>query len=44
MIDQSADNDLLDQSLFPKKLIEYKLDEASIEWIQLYVPWRKKTI
>ena len=44
MIDQSAAYDLLDHFLFPKKLKEYKFDEASIEWIRSYLGDRKQCV
>ena len=42
MIDQSAMYNLLDHYSFPKKLREYKFDEASIEWIQSYLGDRQQ--
>ena len=44
MIDQSAAYDLFDHFLFPKKLKEYNFDEASIEWIQSYLDYRKQCV
>ena len=44
MIEQSSLHDLLNHCLFPKKLKEYNVDEASIDWNQSILGERKQCV
>ena len=44
LLDQSAAYDLLDHSIFPKKLKEYNFSNDSIEWIESYLQGRSQCV